>query len=172
MIFLFPNRLLAQEKRTLTLKTNPVISLVSMWNIQADISTDEKRSFQLSFLSINDSYIFVDTEATGTIYSFDYKMYFRRGKSTALYVSPFVRYQHMLYEGNQDRVQLHKPGAGAMIGKEWLLFQRIVIDLHGGINYFSENYKIISTDGPIDVVIPKTLRGLGPRLGLLVGFRF
>ena len=172
LIYLVPIVCSAQRER-FQIKTNFPILFVAMWNIQFQKVLKNHNALQISVVGVQDHNIFVDTEATGGMLTVDYKAYFpMQKKNSVRYIAPFLRYENFVFDGNDDRVKMAHLGCGLMLGQEKTFWKRAVLDVYFGFNYFPDKYRVLSTDGFLNVVIPATLRGLGPRAGLAVGYKF
>jgi hypothetical protein len=161
------------QRERYQIKTNVPILFVAMWNVQFQKKLKDDKAFQVSLVGVKDHVIFVDTEASGYMLTVDYKAFFpKRKEHSVRYFAPFVRYENFMLDGNQDKVRITHPGCGLMFGQERTFWKKEILDVYFGFNYFPDKYQIISTDGFLDVVIPSTLHGLGPRLGVSLGYKF
>lgn len=153
------------------IKTNPAILFLPVWNLNYEFRATENKAVQLG-VSFLDQANFIDTEMNGAIITFDYKYYLRKRRNRRGYLQPYLRYQNIEYAGNGDTITQNKIGGGVSAGRVYEVTEWLVLDLSLGFNFIPTGYKTLETDGEIDVVLPPTLYGFGPRIGVLIGVTF
>ena len=173
LIIIWHFTLFAQDRFSTQIKTNVPILFVAMWNVQFQKQIKEDKALQFSWATIDKHHISGQTQATGNIFTVDFKSYWPRKKRRSIrYLAPFVRYESLIFEGNLDRVRMRHPGCGLMVGKETTILRRVIMDMYLGANYFPGHYKVLATDGYMNIAIPSSLQGLGMRAGFSLGYTF
>jgi|GEM_PF-5798565 len=154
-----------------SISLNPLIMFLPVWNIQYGRYIQPKKAIHLN-VSIMDQAIFNDTKMRGFVLTGDYRYYITNERRRSTYVTPYLRYQNIQYAGNGDEIQQRRMSGGLALGKLYYIGDTFFVDLHVGLNYTPTGYKVKRTDGNVDVEIPRTLYGLGPRIGVSVGIGF
>ncbi len=163
----------AQEVRRNVVTTNMLNFLFNTQDIQYE-RRFEKRALRLS-VAYTDNHYFLNTIMDGWMTTLDYKIYINPGQvGYKSYVAPYLRFQNMYFEGPVDAVRVNTLGGGVLYGRVFRLFRLdwLTLDLHGGINYIPEGYKLLAGSSPPNIDLPLTSYKVGGRFGLSLGVAF
>lgn len=83
--------------------------LFPVWNIQHGRFIASNTSLQIG-ASYLDQALFIDTKMIGYVATLDYKYYYRSNRKSASYLSPYIRYQNIEFQGNGDKILYKKFG--------------------------------------------------------------
>ena len=168
VVLSFSNKVFCQSH---TIKINPIILSFKAWNIGYEYTDLEKNwGLQLNAIAFGDGF-FIDTRMTGIQITIDYKRCFPNKKT---YFAPFLRYQNMEFEDFSGTISHKHPGIGLIVGKVFHPFniRWWSVDMYAGINHISRRYEIVEGEEPIDIDVPVTIYGTGPRFGITTGINF
>lgn len=157
--------------QTHDIKVNPLILSFKAWNISYQYkSATKKWALQYNSILFDDGF-FIDTEIKGMQFTLDYKRYFPNDKT---YIAPFIRYQNVTFEDNEETLRHAHPGFGFIVGKEFHPFRAKgwIMDAYIGVNHISREYEIIEGNAPVLIDVPGTMYGTFLRIGVTTGVRF
>ncbi|MFT2009646.1 DUF3575 domain-containing protein [Pontibacter sp. 13R65] len=109
----------------------------------------------------------------------EFRQYLSKSKEApeGFYVAPFLRYQSFkltadedVTEGAEGKATYNTFGGGLLIGNQWILADRFVVDVFLGPSYNKGNIKV--TSGTEDDFDTDAFGGFGIRTGLAFGIRF
>ncbi|WP_299549587.1 DUF3575 domain-containing protein [Seonamhaeicola sp.] len=140
-------------------KFNPLALIVGSFEVGYERALNDSQSFQvdLAYASFNSGIV----DYTGFAGGLQYRFYFQNSKDVleGWFAGPVASYSSA--SGNDLNVSAFV--AGGVIGYQWN-WEPVTLDLYGGPAYYS-----IDADDP---TFDFGFDGIGPRLGLSLGFNF
>ncbi|HEU4469908.1 MAG TPA: DUF3575 domain-containing protein [Flavisolibacter sp.] len=113
---------------------------------------------------------------SGIFFTPEYRFYLSNNGEAlnGFYVGPYVRYQNLTIEENEDPNAISKAtlstfGGGVAVGRQWVFGNIVTLDVFLGPNYNSGKLKIKQGD---DIDVPGSFQGFGLRFGTTLGIAF
>ncbi|GCC52189.1 DUF3575 domain-containing protein [Chryseotalea sanaruensis] len=166
-LFLIPTLMSAQEN---TFKINILSPIFKTLNLQYEHKIKENSSVQLGFFYTG--YSVGETSFSGFGITPEYRFYLSSTEAPqGVYVAPFLRYQsfNLSEESTDSEATFTTIGGGAIIGKQWIFKEKVVLDLFIGPAYNSGSVDVKSGTDSFDV---GTFDGFGLRTGFCLGIAF
>ncbi|QCR24032.1 DUF3575 domain-containing protein [Pontibacter sp. SGAir0037] len=140
----------------------------------------EDKSVQLGFFYTGFS--IEDVKLRGYGITPEFRKYLSASKQApeGFYVAPFLRYQSLNMTLDEDsemedmngKATLNAFGGGLLIGHQWIVGSRFVVDSFLGPSYSASNVKVTAGDQEEFDDSIGTFSGFGLRAGLTIGLRF
>ncbi len=173
-ILLFPNNLIAQinegKQDIFTpkeIKLNPIYAGLGIAQIQLEKFQNKTHSINVIANYINLGYF---GNNTGFGICFGQRNYFKEKNGTGWFAEPFVSYFYLDYNNAQQST--NTLSIGAVLGRKWLLFNRLSFDVYLGpsLNFGFLKEGTQSTK-KIDYWVGP-MNGIFARFGCSMGYRF
>lgn len=173
------DRFPAKTESSPIFKYNILSPAVGTFSFQLEIPSDAHRSRQYGLFIFTGDVAGINIPAFGLGLTYDYRFYMEHEDETGLYVQPYARaqlYYTNLQFSNSRFVSSNIPsetplmvgGFGLVIGYQWIVFKRMVMDIYGG-----PMYNIPSAPSFVPKQdLPPYLSGYWYRAGVTIGFKF
>ncbi|TXK21364.1 DUF3575 domain-containing protein [Pontibacter qinzhouensis] len=165
------------QAQTNVFKVNVFSPIVRTGSVFYERSISEDKSAQLGLFYTGFS--IEGTSFKGFGVTPEFRKYLSKSKEApeGFYLAPFLRYQSFKLtadkvemEGTEGKATYNTFGGGLLIGNQWVLGDRFVIDAFFGPSYNKGNIKV--TSGTEDDFDTGAFGGFGIRTGLAFGIKF
>jgi hypothetical protein len=145
------------------------------YNISYSYITKKGKMPMLTVFYFHDNAVLsFKTRLQGWQATFDYRIVTMEKGNVRYYVSPYLKYQHLNFAMDNGLAYLQQqPGVGVVFGQTFMPRWKLplLIDWYVGVNYVPLYLEeITSIPNQEFYPLPQTLYGLGPRIGLLLGY--
>ena len=127
------------------LKLNILGPLYGSISFQCELFRDKHSSDQYGLFIFTGQVLGQSIPAGGFGLTYDYRFYMKSENQTGFYVQPFGRYQHFQVDLNSsfttrtsivnNRINMDVFGLGLVLGKQWIIYNRLVFDMYLGPMY-------------------------------------
>lgn len=152
------------------IKLNVFSPLLKTLNVSYEAKVSASSSFQLGFFYT--TYTPAEVSFKGIGITPEYRFYLSDTDAPAgVYVAPFLRYQNfkLTDETTSDEGTFSSFGGGLVIGKQWILKEKIALDAFFGPSYSGGKAEATTGGSTFDTDV---FDGFGLRLGFNIGFAF
>lgn len=153
------------------IKINILSPIVSTASLFVEHAVGETSSIQLGGFYTGAS--IGETKFRGFGITPEFRYYLSDQALDGFYLGPFLRYQNfdLTDDLTEDEATFSSFGGGLVIGRQWLLKERITIDLFGGPAYNSQSIEV--SDGSSEEQFDTgAFGGFGVRIGVTIGVAF
>lgn len=164
------------QERSQVVKFNPLSLLLSTFNVSYEHAISENKSVQLGAFYTGVG--LGDFQYSGIGITPEVRFYLSEEVIDGIYVAPYLRYQNIAIteslEGGDSKFSSNILGAGAIIGRQWLLgsSDRVTLDIFLGPGYNAANFKAEDGGDSDDLDVNGSFDGFSIRTGLTLGVAF
>ncbi len=148
---------------------SPFIKTLSL-SYESTISKDNSLNFGLYLFSGSINKIISSSKAFGL--TFGYRHYFSHTAPVGIYCEPSIRFQNVsgnivVSKRTNDPLEVNSLTAGFMLGKQWLIGEKISLNYYVGPIFSIADSDIASTN-----ILANSLNGYWFRSGFTMGYKF